>query len=298
MNKSKLFYKFYLLSVLTISILILVFAFPNNQVLAYELTNGDLFPETDVYQCLEDQFGGDANCTANDVRVRYIKIVELYERCDQGVIGELEADVEIVLEISQPDRYDIGFFIATDGGSAQLDYIEAGGSNSCYHGYLGNFWKLTSTPLYGDHYPDGIMDIWDLDTNPATFNGFYSSGVDTCGDMIQEVTGTPTQAIRTIKNLRIACESNDGDPTTIDFDVCTSWKNNEKNDCSDIYDAVPETPSKCYCETIDLYAPNDVTMISLNTQSSTSFGWLVPTIAAVLFIGSVGVVLVVKKITR
>ena len=207
----------------------------------------------------------------------------------------MEVDLELVLEISQPDRYDIGFYVATDGGSAQLDIVEAGGSNSCYHGYLGNYWGLDTTPQYGDHYPDTILDIWDLDTNPATFSGFYTSGTDICGDMIQVDTGTPRQAIRTVEHIRIACVSKNGDPNTVDVDICTSWKNVEKNDCTSVEQAIPETPAKCNCEARDLYGPNDVTMVYLDTKSTAGFTWLIPTIAAVLFIGSAGIVLVVRK---
>jgi hypothetical protein len=263
--------------------------FPVGVVQAALLDNGDLTPENG--QCVQD-YVARASCTAKDVKVRYIKIVNLHEGCNEGTIGELEADFEIVLEAAQPNRYDIGFYIASDGGSALLDSASAGGSNSCYHGYLSNYWGLDPAPVYGNHYADNgdtIPDLWDLDPAPG-FLGLYTTGVDTCGDM-----ENGTQAIRTIFNLRVPCNDGSGDGV-FDIHTCASWENIEQNDCSSVLQAIPGNTSKCGCEYVNLYGPNDVALVSLNARTFDSRNWLIPAIAVILFAGSAGVVQLFKKL--
>lgn len=254
--------------------------------------------------CVRDDLAG-ANCTAYDVRIKYLRIVNLEQGCnDVNDPGWLIADFEVVIEAAQPNRYDIGFYIATDGGSAlydQNDLINVPtGVNACYHGYLSGYIEpLNTNPTYTDWYLDTIPDIFDY--HPTTFNGFYTSGVDvdpttaeyTCGDMLNQ-----TQAIRYIEDLRVKCNDGSGDGI-IDINTCASWNNVEKDDCWDVTQAIPVEKSKCGCEYVNLYGPNEVVLTSLNASSSasSSLNWLIPTIVAVLFLGSTGVILLVKKLT-
>jgi hypothetical protein len=205
--------------------------------------------------CVESYTPG-ARCTANDVRLEELIMVNLVEGCTQGTIGEMEAEFEgLVSAVGSPDRYDIGLFIALDGGDA----INAGGT--CFHGYLDAIAQpLTETPVYGDWYPpsagDAIPDVYNLD--PA-FIGYWNGEPgdptpDECGDM-----ETNTQALKRIEGtLRLPCLDlidGAGNPSPdgfVDVGVCASWDNNANTTCLDVNGAVPGTGSKCSCSRVNL----------------------------------------------
>src|SRR5688572_16566781 len=79
--------------------------------------------------CVRDYRSG-AVCTANDVRIEALTVVSVIEDCLTGVVGETEVVFEaLVSSAGSPDRYDIGLFLALDGGSAR-------DGDSCYHDFL------------------------------------------------------------------------------------------------------------------------------------------------------------------
>jgi hypothetical protein len=205
-----------------------------------------------------------ATCTANDVRLEELIIVNLVNGCTQPPVGFMEAEYEaLVSAAGSPDRYDIGFFIALDGGDA----MDAAGT--CYHGYLDAIAQpLTPAPVYGDWYPilagDGISDVYNLD--PA-FIGYWDGeprdAADLCGDM-----ETNTQVLkRAVTTMVIPCDDlvdgagNPGADGFVDVGVCASWDNNANTTCLDVMGAVPGTGSKCSCSRVNL--PNQPTLIDL-----------------------------------
>jgi len=245
--------------------------------------------------CVQD-FQPGAVCTANDVRIEELTVIEVHNECYDYPDGTFTADFDVLISAGgSPDRYDIGFYIATDGGSAMLDEVTAGGTNSCFHSYLGP--DLNLDPAYGNHYyndellpEDQLPDIYD-GVGVVPFDGWWNSDLDACGDM-----ETNTQAIHFVTELTVSCEDPDGDGY-VDISVCTSWDNNEGTVCTGVDEAFPGTKSKCSCDTITLWVPTAVTLSGLSASSSTSTGWLIPLIAVVLFAGSAGVLLLVKKFT-
>jgi hypothetical protein len=211
-----------------------------------------------------------ATCTANDVRLEELIIVNLINGCTEAPVGQMEAEYEaLVSAAGSPDRYDIGFFIATDGGDA----MDAGGT--CFHGYLDAIAQpLTPTPVYGDWYPalagDGIPDVYNLD--PA-FAGYWDGEprdtADLCGDM-----ETNTQVLkRAVTPMIIPCDDlvdgagNPGADGFVDVGVCASWDNNAQKTCLSVTDAVPGTGSKCSCSRVNL--PNQPTLIDLVSFTAT-----------------------------
>jgi hypothetical protein len=75
----------------------------------------------------------------------------IVESCDAGVPGSAVAQFEVfVSSVGAPDRYDIGLFVALDGGSAR-------DGDACLHDYLEP--PLSTTPTYGDKNGDGVPDI-------------------------------------------------------------------------------------------------------------------------------------------
>jgi uncharacterized repeat protein (TIGR01451 family) len=192
---------------------------------------GAIGQETGNY-CLQDFLAG-ARCTANDVRLEQLTAVTVVEECLAGVSGETEVIFQAMVSAEgSPNRYDIGIFLALDGGSALT-------GDSCYHDYLPS--PLTSTPTYGDANGDTIPDI----LNGPWWNG-ESDPSDVCGDI-----ETNTQVLKTLPSLRFACVDNNGDGSA-DVSVCASWDNNANTTCTGSLDAFPGTNSKCGCGEVEL----------------------------------------------
>jgi hypothetical protein len=174
--------------------------------------------------CIRD-FQPGATCTANDVRIERLRVVTVLESCTEGVYGEAEIVFEALVSADgSPDRYDIGLFIALDGGSARE-------GDSCFHDHLPP--PLSPTPTYGDANSDGIPDLsappwWDGEGDP-----------DTCGDI-----ETDTQVLKTLVAMRIACIDRTGDGI-VDVSVGASWDNNTGSTCTGIGQAYPGTNAKC-----------------------------------------------------
>ncbi len=184
--------------------------------------------------CVRD-FRGGAVCTANDVRIQETTVLSVVEACDVGVWGEAEVLVEILVSSEgSPDRYDIGLFIALDGGSAR-------DGDSCFHDYLEP--PLTSTPTYGDA---------NLDTVPDIVGGPWWDGnadADLCGD----IEGG-TQIFKQLAVFRVSCVDSDLNGF-VDASTCASWDNNVGTACNGVADAFPGTNSKCGCQLVDLGIP-------------------------------------------
>ncbi|HSR68552.1 MAG TPA: hypothetical protein VLU25_11475 [Acidobacteriota bacterium] len=197
--------------------------------------------------CVRD-FRSGAVCTANDVRIEQLIVVSVLEDCSSGTVGETEVVFETLVSADgSPDRYDIGLFLALDGGSAR-------DGDSCYHGFLSG--AQTSTPTYGDKNMDGVDDLdggpwWDGDTDS-----------DSCGDI-----ETNTQVFTTLPALRFACIDNNGDGSA-DVAVCTSWDNNTGSICSDVTEAFPGTNSKCSCDAVELGILPDPQITVVKTPAS------------------------------
>lgn len=207
--------------------------------------------------CVSD-FQPGAVCTANDVRIEELTPVNIIETCSEGTPGEAEVVFEALVSADgSPDRYDIGLFLALDGGSAQ-------DGDLCLHDYLDP--PLTVNPTYGDYNVDGVDDILD--------GPWLDNDEDMCGDM-----GTNTQVIKTLQTIRFACADQDQDGFA-DISVCASWDNNTNTVCSDLSGAFPGTNSKCGCDLLNLpFSPTAVTMSGIWAGDST---WLAGVASAVL----------------
>lgn len=201
--------------------------------------------------CVQDYQPG-ANCTANDVRVEELRVYNLIEGCGEGTIGEMEVEFEALVSAEgSPDRYDIGLFLALDGG---LDTALTG--DNCFHDYLAP--PLTTSPTYSDYNTDGINDVW----GGPWWNGEISDPSDTCGDM-----ETNTQVFKVLESLRVPCVDNDGDPAgAADIHVCASWDMNVQTTCSGVTTAYPGNNSKCGCATVNL--PFTTNAVSVTKASS------------------------------
>ncbi|MBN7796506.1 hypothetical protein [Parahaliea mediterranea] len=168
--------------------------------------------------CLNDeaQFNN-AVCTANDVRISRIDVLDGPVECIEGADVSINSMVA-VLEGGAKERYDIGIYFATDGGDAKASM--SGQNDGCIRDFL--------TPL-GDG--DGAFD--DLDG-------------DSCGDITQGTT-----EMKQLDAVNLTCTDSD-DNGFLDVGSCLSWDNNTKGACGGVDDVAPGTPSKCRCEPIQV----------------------------------------------
>jgi len=182
--------------------------------------------------CVRD-FQPGAVCTANDVRIQALNLINIIEDCPAGDPTSALANFRVfVSSVGSPDRYDIGLFIALDGGSAR-------DGDACYHDFLEP--PLIPNPVYGDANGDGIPDLvggpwWDADA-------------DLCGDILSN-----SQLLKAAFSMRVACVDTNGNGT-VDASVCTSWDNNAVTNCASLPDAFPGTNAKCGCARVETGIP-------------------------------------------
>lgn len=224
-----------------------------------------------------------ANCTANDVRIEELRVYNLVEGCGEGTIGEMEAEFEALVSADgSPDRYDIGLFLALDGG---LNSALTG--TNCFHDYLQP--PLATNPIYGDYNSDGIDDVW----GGPWWNGETGDSSDTCGDMESN-----TQVFKVLESLRVPCVDNDGDlDGAADIHVCASWDNNANTTCSDVTTAYPDIPSKCSCSTVNLPFTTNAVSVTKASSHTSNAPVLFATIVAGLVLG-LGVPLCLRFFTK
>lgn len=172
--------------------------------------------------CVHD-FVPAASCVANDVYIESIEIVSLLESCTEGVFGEMEASLRVLVSPAGPNRYDLGIFLSTDANTAL-------GGDSCLHGYLSG--PLTATPIYGDQNLDSIPDLVD--------GVWWDGDGDDCGDIQSD-----TQVFITLAPQRFSCTDFDQDGR-VDLHGAISWDPNGSMPCAGLSDAIPPTASRCW----------------------------------------------------
>ncbi len=168
--------------------------------------------------CVQDYRSG-AVCEANDVRIASV-VPTIEEAC---LTAQDTATVQFKFEFvaGASERYDIGLFVATDGGSALS-------GDSCYHDYL---------------QPASAEGPWDLLSGSGPFKDLETG--DFCADIEQGATNYYLSQVP----ITVQCMDADDDGVVDPFSVCTSWDNNAGQACNDVKGAFPGTPSKCRCET-------------------------------------------------
>jgi hypothetical protein len=164
--------------------------------------------------------GMNANaCVANDVDLAVIYQVPPTACMDDGT-GNLYAEVMFIGELdpNASTRYDIGIWIALEGGNAKTD-----STNTCYHGILRPLEVLPDYP-------------W------TAYGPYRDEDGDWCGDIIEN----DGMNYADIQTLHIKCVDTGGGLMSY-VNTCVSWDNNAGTTCSTIAQAVPGTTSKCSC---------------------------------------------------
>ncbi len=160
-----------------------------------------------------------ARCTANDVRIASIT-PGLAEVCINAN-DYASAQFKVELKTGATDRYDIGLFVATDGGSALS-------GNNCYHDFLQ---EASADPL-----------AWNFTSG---FGPFRATDADLCADTKQT---DPNNYYIFQVPVTFLCEDADNNGIVDPIHTCTSWDQNAGANCNDVAGACPGTGSKCSCQ--------------------------------------------------
>ena len=210
--------------------------------------------------CVRDGPLPNASCVSNDVSI-YLLTPDISSPCYfAGQTATLSFTAELRSRATQ--RYDIGMFIALDGG-------EARSGDSCYHDVLNPIVIPGGDPL---NETSGIGPFRDLEVN---------------GDYCADMTSAETVTYHT-DSMILTCLDNDGDNLVDPISTCTSWDNQADLNCVDISGAYPGTNSKCGCQYMDpqirlgerdvaivktansqVYEPGDVVVYQLSARNLT-----------------------------
>jgi hypothetical protein len=224
----------WLLTALVLVLLIIVLALVVTQIQAVAESArhswlSELLGQSAGQPCLRDaaNFNQPNICSANDVRISALELIEGPEICTPG--EEIEVKIAATLLAGSSERYDVGLYIAEDGGDA----VERG--STCFRDYVH---PVSST--------NGDLDL------SGGFGPFYNGELtreDTCGDIQQDATAF--YHVNENESITIICDDSDGNGIA-DIGTVVTWDINEQTDCSDESDTVPDQTSKCRAGSIDI----------------------------------------------
>lgn len=179
-------------------------------------------------QCAADRYGSDLNCTANDVSITGMRVIGDTLSCIGGT--DVTLNLEMTVNFSTPDRWDVGIFVSRDGKSPQTT-ATSGGAAACTVSVL-----PTASPFL------------DLD---GTVGG-VSTG-DACGDGNGTIGGGTGSGIHYMPNVTVPCQSLGGAGGNLYIPFVVSWDNQKSPSgalCRSNADPVPNTSSKCNSPTV------------------------------------------------
>ena len=186
--------------------------------------------------CMGDMCGS-ANCTAKDMSVTAVNTYDVVDPCQfEGDTGTYYFRAEFDPQASK--RYDLGVWIATDGGDAE--------TGACWHDYL--IPPLVTTGLPSPPTPFVGPPYWDLEENG-----------DQCGDVL---AGQVTSRI--VGPVTIQCTAANLDGT---INTCAAWDNNSENNCP-ANNNCAGTPAKCRCAEVPFEVNLNVVDLELEKQVS------------------------------
>lgn len=190
-------------------------------------------------EVFNDETGSNStlSCRAKEVQLTSVK-TNLTTTCKIGtkITVDLYATIEMVAA-----RYDLGWYIATDGGDAL--------TGTCAVNSLDSSNKYNIT---------GGNVTWTQDANGRT---------DVCGDLFTPLaTPSPVKmdSVALGKQLELECEDVNADGY-LDFSICFSWRTGATDSVCDPSGVYPGSPSACDCAT---YQIPTVTTISNTTHST------------------------------
>src|SRR5678815_2872071 len=152
--------------------------------------------------CVDDVTGETNNCKSEDVSITSIVVKSggLIDGCT-STADTATVDLVVTVTASEPTRYDIGLYIALDGGDAR--------TGICSHQFLG--------PALS---PPGVLDLTGGDGPYRNLDG------DGCGDI-----ENGEDNVKDLGVLTIPCTDIDEDGF-VDLGTVTSWDENGGGICN------------------------------------------------------------------
>src|SRR5262245_29503608 len=194
---------------------------------------GLVLAATNLGQCIRDAAGFDQGniCTAEDVRVGQFNVLGTAPAtCAAGETLTLTLQAESIC--GSQSRYDVGFYVAQDGGDAMKR------GSVCFRDYL--------NPVSANNLDQDLTCSWDNSGDGPDNCGPYYNGEttkkDTCGDIQQTLSNLFT--LNDGVPISFTCTDRNGDGYA-DIGACVSWDNQAGAGCSNELTTVPGTSSKC-----------------------------------------------------
>ncbi len=161
--------------------------------------------------CLEDNTTHSGlSCTSSDVQIASVVGVNVIQGCaSPGAEAVFDLTVELV---ARNQRYDVGIYMATDGGDAR--------TGACL---------VEALPV----------------------PGFPSHDTDSCGDIDSSSCPESNPCTFTIFGITALCVDPDHDGL-LELGSCLSWDQNSGGVCNNPEDVAPGSPSKCRCAILDI----------------------------------------------
>lgn len=180
--------------------------------------------------CAQNQAGVSLGCTAKDVNIATMELLEVVDGCT-STADTAQVKLKIYLSVNAAQRYDIGAYIATDGGD--------GKTGACFKEYLPP--PLVPSPTVAQ-LASGFGPYWD-----------GGADGDACGDgksndpAIDPIVRILSQSgsSSTPQTITIPCTDMDANGF-VDVGFVVGWRGTSRADCSGIAQAgIPQTSSKC-----------------------------------------------------
>ena len=187
------------------------------------------------------------NCTANDVGLASMKVLAVKKGCvstsDSAIIN-----MQVTFNAANPTRYDLGLYLATDGGNAITNATT---------GIGGCFKEALFPVLPKDTVPDEAQQT-------SGIGSYLNRDGDSCGDVEKSlsyvrklVNGDISSGSIAAADITIQCSDTvgtggSGPPNGyMDIGWVASWDENERSVCGSVLDAKPGTTAKCRSGYID-----------------------------------------------
>lgn len=202
--------------------------------------------------CAATRYGSNLGCTAADVRLTNIALVPGgISSCVSGTPVTL--DLDLTVNFSSPDRWDIGIFIANDGKLPTL-LPTSGGASSCSVDIL----PITAPP-FGYTFPD--------------LDGVPMGTADTCGDGNSSINGGAGSGVKRMTDVTLPCYASAASGGKLFVPFTVSWDNQKSpigGLCTSNLYPVPNTTSKCNAPLSDVAIAVVVLPVIAKTNGGTT----------------------------
>jgi hypothetical protein len=182
-------------------------------------------------QCLQENEENELVCATKEVYLD--TVVSDIMSCVKGeqVLVNIDASIHFA-----SGRYDIGWYVATDGGDSLNGTCVVNGLQE------GTAYSVVAGP--GSSTEVGYVS-WSEDANGDN---------DSCGDVVIDQGQSGNIDIPIIMNTPITC-SDENDDGSLDFSICFTWRSQDNDGHCNIDNASTVTPgdaSSCFCTRYDV----------------------------------------------